>query len=393
MPENHHTQKNHPKKTAIVCISDIYLARGLQLRDFYEKQGDEVRIYTPDFSHRRKALIEKSERIAGVYYLPHMPYQKNLSVQRLYGHYAFAKESRKAIEDWQANRIHALVPANSIAGQMARYKADYPDTELYFDLIDLWPESLPIGWFMKTPPAWIWRSMRNRHLGAADLLFAECGLFAETIEEQTGLQPDILYWSLEDDAPVMEASLPRDHMALCYLGSVNNIIDLDWMEAFLEELSGRLPVSLHVIASGEKKQEMLERFGRHVQIIDYGHVYDPRAKQEIFAKCHYGLNLMKESVMIGLSMKSLDYLKGGLPMINSLGGDLQTWIEEKKTGINVDRDDIKKSVDTLLAIGKKEHLQMRANARDLYEKELSMQAFEKQLEQSILSLKEPDDLK
>lgn len=59
----------------------------------------------------------------------------------------------------------------------------------------------------------------------------------------------------------------------------------------------------------------------------------------------------------------------------------------------MERDDIEKSVDALLAIGKKEHLQMRKNARDLYEKELSMQAFEKQLEQSILSLKEPDDLK
>lgn len=380
--------KQTPKKTAILCISDIYLSRGLQLRAFYEKRGDEVLILTPDWSHRTKQKI--TDRIEGVRYLYHLPYTKNLSWQRLYGHYSFARACRLELETWKPDRIHALIPANSLAGQMDLYKRRHPEVELYFDLIDLWPESLPIGWFMKTPPAWIWRSMRNRHLDAADLLFAECSLFAERIEEQTGLDPEVLYWTIPDVPTVSHLDLPRDRIALCYLGSVNNIIDLDWMEAFFAELSRVLPIELHLIASGEKKQEMIDRLSAYATIVDHGHVYDDQAKQDIFSTCHYGLNIMKESVTIGLSMKSLDYLKGGLPIINSLHGDLHDWIEDGPCGLNIDRADVAQSVKNLLGIRKRLHLQMREQSRTLYENVLSEQAFEDHLSEAIDSLEQDE---
>lgn len=370
------------KKTAIVCISDTYLERGLQLRAFYKKLGHEVIVITPDYSHRQKAYIET--RHEGIVYLPHKAYSKNLSWQRLYGHYAFAKSVRHYLERWLPDHIHCLVPANSLAMQMDQYKQSHPDITLCFDVLDMWPESLPIGdWFQKTPPAQVWKNLRNAHLASADYVFAECGLFADQLEAQTGVHADVLYWTLSDEATNDVPTLPTDHLALCYLGSVNNIIDLDWIEAFLKELTTLIPVKLHLIASGEKKAEMVERLSQVCPIVDHGNIYDAQAKQAVFSSCHFGLNIMKETVMVGLSMKSLDYLKGGLPIINSLDGDLHTWIEEAFCGLNIRRDDIPYTVQKLVHLKPLQHLRMRQNAKALYDTVFSRDAFEERLLETL----------
>lgn len=370
-----------PLKTAILCISDVYLSRGLQLQHFYEARGDEVRIFTPDFSHRHKMHIDHP--IKGVTYLPHRPYQKNLSWQRLAGHAQFARECRKQLEAWKPDRIHSLVPANSLAKEMARYKHQHPEVKLYFDIIDLWPESLPIEWFQKTPAASLWRRERNPYLPAANQVFAECSLFARIIEEQTGIHPEVLYWTIDDHHeslnPSLNPQLDAKRMALCYLGSVNNIIDLDYMEQFLARMAQIVPVDLHLIANGEKKQEMVERLSRSVHVIDHGLVYDPKEKQDIFNQCNFGLNLMKSSVVIGLSMKALDYLQGGLPVINSLQGDLKEWIDDEKCGINIDRSDLEQTVQRVLSLTIEKQLEMRKNAAGFYQNVLSLKAFEAHL--------------
>lgn len=366
------------KKSAIVCISDTYLTRGLQLKSFYQKLGDEVIILTPDFSHRHKAYLKKKR--PGIVYLPHKAYTKNLSWQRLYGHYAFSKEVRRFLEKWQPDHIHCLIPANSLAMQMDRYKKSHPEVSLCFDVIDMWPESLPMdSWIQKTPPALIWKSLRNKHLQAADYVFAECALFANQLEEQTGINSEVLYWTISDEPTVDSPNLPQDHLALCYLGSVNNIIDIDWIEAFITEIANLVPVNLHLIASGEKKEEMISRLEPICEITDHGAVYEAKEKQQIFSQCHFGLNIMKENIMVGLSMKSLDYLKGGLPIINSLDGDLHTWIDEAFCGMNVRRDDVSYSAQKLLHYKPSQHLRMRQNAKALYDAVFSREAFEEHL--------------
>ena len=368
-------------KTAILCISDVYLSRGLQLKKFYEARGDEVRVYTPDYSHRHKTRIDTP--IKGVTYLPHRPYQKNLSWQRLAGHAQFARECRSEMEKWQPDRIHALIPANSLAREMAGYKRLHPQVKLYFDIIDLWPESLPVEWFQKTPAAVLWRHQRNPYLKYADELFTECALFSQVIHEQTGLNPEVLYWTIEDHQESIGPRLDPGRMSLCYLGSVNNIIDLDYMEQFLQALSDRVPVDLHLIANGEKKQEMVDRFSKIVHVIDHGLVYDPKRKQDIFNQCSFGLNLMKSSVVIGLSMKALDYLQAGLPVINSLQGDLKEWIDQQHCGININRDSLDQTITSILSIPIPDQLAMRQRAARFYHEVLSLDAFEKHLAQIL----------
>lgn len=369
-------------KTAILCISDAYLVRGLQLRSVYEKSGDEVLILTPDFSHREKRRITKS--IEGVRLVRHRPYTRNLSFDRLQGHREFAAACARELEEWKPERIHCLIPANSLARQMVLYKRRHPEVHLIFDVNDLWPESLPIPGFGLTPMAWYWKHLRSGYLKEADQVFAECGLFARAIEKEAHKPVQVLCWTLDQPLQPVHFVWQPAEIGICYLGSMNNILDIDWISRFLQALAALVPVRLHLIGAGENKTALLDACrSERIAIEDHGELYDPQKKQAVFDQCRFGLNVMKPGVQVGLSMKSLDYLAGGLPLINSLQGDTQSWIETEGIGIQTDRDDPAKTAGAIAGQKKEDHLAMRRKARAFYQAHLSMDAFEKTLRKAL----------
>ncbi|MCF0245636.1 MAG: glycosyltransferase [Ileibacterium sp.] len=369
-------------KTAILCISDPYLKRGQLLRDYYKKRGDEVLILTPDYSHRHKCRMEKPDQ--DVELIHHIPYQKNLSWQRIYGHFDFSKGCWKRLQEWKPDRIHCLVPANSLAYFMARYKQDHPDTELYLDINDLWPESLPLGFLQKMPGMNIWRRLRNNALESADQVFVECDLFKDVLQKQTSVSLKPLYWARQE--PVLDSHpvWDEDHIHLAYLGSINNIIDLDAIELFFQKMNQIKPCILHIVGDGEKKEEMMERvFKSGASIIDHGIVFDPAAKQKIFDQCRFGINMMKESVLAGLPMKSLDYLAAGLPLLNTAKGDLLEICRKDQAGIDLDRDNMDEGAARIAAQTCQENEQMRKNARQVFINKFTLESFERSLDETI----------
>lgn len=61
-------------------------------------------------------------------------------------------------------------------------------------------------------------------------------------------------------------------------------------------------------------------------MIDHKELYDFQRKQEVFDQCNYGFNVMKPSVVVGLTMKSLDYMCAGLPIINTIKGTQKIFV-------------------------------------------------------------------
>lgn len=56
---------------------------------------------------------------------------------------------------------------------------------------------------------------------------------------------------------------------------------------------------------------------------------------------------MKDSVMVGLTMKSMDYMCGGLPMINTIKGDTSKICDEYSVGYNLSKNSINEIVSLL----------------------------------------------
>ena len=46
--------------------------------------------------------------------------------------------------------------------------------------------------------------------------------------------------------------LSEEHINLCYLGSINNIIDMDLIVEMCKAIGQYKPVTLHIIGAGEK---------------------------------------------------------------------------------------------------------------------------------------------
>ena len=56
------------------------------------------------------------------------------------------------------------------------------------------------------------------------------------------------------------------------------------------------------------------------------------------SRCHFGFNLMKPDVCVGLTMKSVDYFRHDLPILNNIPADTAELVDREQVGLNVGED-------------------------------------------------------
>lgn len=353
----------------IINSFDTYEHRVELLKQFFLKQGFSTRVITSDWQH-----FQKQERrcCPEDYEMIHVhPYMKNFSLDRLRSHYFFSKAAFRRAQELKPKLLWVMVPPNALVKYADRYKREHSDVKLVFDLIDMWPETMPISKFKSLPPFLLWRNLRNKNLGSADAVVTECALYQSVLGKVCDDQKmHTLYLARERTQPEPVVSLPQDRIGLCYLGSINNIIDIACVGKIIEQIKGK--VDLHILGDGEKRQELIDTAtAAGANVIYHGKVYDSRLKQEIFDQCHYGLNIMKPSVFVGLTMKSMDYFEGGLPIINTIRGDTWNFVEKEKIGINY--QDAQSLTPQALEAGQ----QRRDCIHDFFDDHFSVAEFEK----------------
>ena len=217
----------------------------------------------------------------------------------------------------------------------------------------------------------MWQNIRDKYLDRADFIVTECDLYQEKLKENlNGKKVSSLYLAKPIVPYEPELNLPYDRFSLCYLGSINNIIDIDLIGEIIYSFRKIKPVEFHIIGDGESKEKLINISGNAgAKVFFHGKIYDKKAKQKIFDSCHYGLNIMKPTVCVGLTMKSMDYFEAGLPLINNIHGDTWNIITKYNSGINwIKNCEIKEYKNDL-----------RLNARKFYEDSLTEVAFTKKL--------------
>ena len=229
-----------------------------------------------------------------------------------------------------------MLPPNSLAKFV--YKAIYKkNIKLYVDLIDMWPESFTHkkNYFLNK-----WRKFRDDVLQKADHIIFECGYYEEKLEYlNLGNKRDVVY--LYKDLPSNskyknEVKHINRNITIGYLGSINRIIDIDKICEICKGLIDRkIDVSFEIIGEGENKEKLFSQLRRLGAIVNYhGIIFDYHEKYHILSRCHYVLNIMKDYVHVGLTLKSMDYFSMGIPVINNIKGDTWQMIEKYHAGIN-----------------------------------------------------------
>lgn len=309
------------------------------------------------------------------------PYYKNLTLRRILSHRDFALGVYKYLESLsrEPEMILAIVPPNFLAEYLRKYKCRHPKVKLVLDIYDLWPESFPSGRVKKllAPAFRVWGSLRDRALAKADRVLTECDLYREKLGLTQDGRVHTFHLVGNRQASTVAAQLPEEGLNLCYLGSINNIINIPAITDLVRQLADKTRVTVHVVGKGERQEEFLAALHTTgAEVCFHGAVYEAQKKQQIMAACHFGLNIMKPSVCVGLTMKSVDYFGHDLPIINNIPADTARLVQRYGAGVNLGED----TVQRILSCSRQELLSMRENVHRMYDECFDLPVLRQRLE-------------
>lgn len=366
-------ENKKPKTAYFISSTNHYNVRTGKFVNDYVKKGYDVIYVTSDFDHMTKKRYCFNE-YKNSKQLHVISYKKNLSISRILSHLMFSYKTFYMLLACKPELVYVEVPNNSLVKSSAKYKK-INNAEIIVDVFDMWPESMPVktknmivNWGFD-----IWRNFRNKNLKFADQIWIECDYYRELLSAQKiNLPMETKYLKLKNAETSIEMKVSEEEIDLCYLGSINNIIDISLIEKIVSELAKNKRTRIHIIGDGERKDEFLEILKQNsIEIIDHGKVYEIDKLQEIFNQCWFGVNVLREDLAIGITMKSISYFRGGLPIINTVQGDTSRFVEECNIGINVDRHDVKSCVSRILNITKDDLACMKNNTRNLFEQKFA----------------------
>lgn len=366
-------ENKKPKTAYFISSTNHYNVRTGKFVNDYIKKGYDVIYVTSDFDHMTKKRYCFNE-YKNSKQLHVISYKKNLSISRILSHLMFSYKTFYMLLACKPELVYVEVPNNSLVKSSAKYKK-INNAEIIVDIFDMWPESMPVKTknMIVNRGFNIWRNFRNKNLKFADQIWIECDYYRELLSAQKiNLPMETKYLTLENAETSIETKVSEDEIDLCYLGSINNIIDISLIEKIVSELAKNKRTRIHIIGDGERKDEFLEILKQNsIEIIDHGKVYEIDKLQEIFNQCWFGVNVLREGLAIGITMKSISYFRGGLPIINTVQGDTSRFVEECNIGINVDRHDVKSCVLRILNITKDDLACMKNNTRNLFEQKFA----------------------
>lgn len=354
------------RSAVLISCTNHYRERMYVMEEYLQRKGYRTVYITSDFDHNSKKNYRCD--VPGCVQLPTKPYRRNLSVTRILSHRKFARDVYAWLEqlEQKPDLIVSEIPPNFLCHYLAKYKRKHPDCKLIFDIFDLWPETFPSGRMKKLllPVFSVWAWIRDHSLPVADFVVCECEMFREKLGLAAEKSAAIYLTANAISKDLQTPQLREDALDICYLGAINNIIDIPRICDLLSELSAQRPVTLHIIGKGERQQKFVDQAkaaGASVEF--YGAVYDPQRKLEIMNRCHFGLNIMKPSVCVGLTMKSVDYFRFGLPLINSIPADTERLVRQENIGIQLGAD----CGEKLLSLSLDQMLQMRQNVKKVFD--------------------------
>lgn len=370
--------------TIISCNDNYdYDTRTKYVSEFLKKRGFTVNFLVSDFDHRNKCHYQV-EREDVIHYIHVKPYSKNLSLSRIIAQLQFAKGVGDFINGNTPDLVYHCAPPNSTIAVLAKIRKK-KNFKLITEIGDMWPETIPVKNGVKkalSVPLAFWSGLRNKNLENSDLVIAECDLFKDIlIEKSNARNVSTIYFCKPFIGTEQDGNINGiDKISFCYLGSINNIIDIDLIISFFEKIIVNNKIDFHIIGDGEKREELISRARKvGVEVYFHGVVFDSKQKQDIFKQCHYALNIMKETVCVGMTMKSLDYFSFGIPMINNIGGDIWNMVDKYIIGFNLKKDCINETVDKIVATSQEEYLTLRDNVKRTHAEFFDVTSFELQL--------------
>ena len=328
-------------------------------------RGYEVTQFISNFEHRSKTFRSTGHEVLypqpgyTIHVVPSIRYSSHVSLRRIRYERTFARNLIQLVKGAEPPDFVILAePSLFYYDILLSRWLPAAETLLILDVIDIWPELFelvlpasvrPLS-VLLLAPLYHWRKRLYRR---ADAIVAVARNYLEIARRQTRRTDvlfEVVYWSY--DTRRLDAGRPADpavkHLIatkspgevwVVYAGTLGQNYDI---EAIID-VAERLPLDLQnrtrvrfIVAGDGPQKSLLEKHANH-DLVFLGRL-GAADLSVLYQRCDVALCTYKGESTVAMPIKAFDYLRYGLPIVNSLGRDLGELIRTHEVGVNYDSD-------------------------------------------------------
>ena len=349
---------------------------------------------TKRFRNQGQASIEMSDNLR-IILLRTPRYHKNISLQRVWNHYVYARQLKAQAANCQEtpNVIIASSPP-LLAANTAMNLAKRLGSKGIVDIQDIWPEQFEVAIPKNLRPiarAFLLplRRFASRTYDQADAITAVSHTFLQRAlsasrdkNKKSMMLPLGVDLSLHGDC----LGKPADDMRYIkrnenefwaiYIGTIGKSYDIKTILDVAERLSYSYPSIKFLIAgSGPDYAKMRNHAGKkELANVIFTGLLDYHQLVHLLDQCDIGLNAFAAGAKNALPNKLFDYLATGLPIINSVKGELESLIKREHIGLQYEAEDAESLAKAIVGLhhNPQERWIMGQRARKLAEERFDM---------------------
>jgi glycosyltransferase involved in cell wall biosynthesis len=328
-----------------------------------------VDIVTTDFDHTRKTGAEPRQpaRFGEVVYLHARPYSSNAGAARFLSHLLFGL---KAAAYFKKNRgkyqvVYVNVPLNLLAFLV--FCLAGPRVKI-IDIADIWPDVLPftpVARRMLAPLLAVWKWLFKSAVGKAGVVMAVSDRFMREAAAYAGGNAKVKRFYI-GHVRLDSSGFKQPVFTIVYVGNLGRLYDFDTLLEVLSEDSLREKMQLFIVGKGEREEWLIQELQRRgIRHRFFGIVFEPQRLGEILGSCHVGFNGFINTTA-AFSYKATTYFAAGLPIVNSMTGDMLNLVAENRMGENYEGGNREQLRESLLRLWHNGTAAMAGNAERFF---------------------------
>lgn len=358
-------------------------------------QGHRVTWWTANFSHHFKCFrstgwqdVDVSPNFQ-IRLVPTSGYRKHIGLGRVRFELLFSwRMYQRALKESPPACIIAVDPPQTI-GFLAVKLARHFGARLILDVMDLWPELFVLAFprLLKSLapivlyPLYV---LRRHNLRQADAITSVCDTYLEVAKrEAPRVQRALTIFIGIDVASFREMNrelgksssrevqkkwqkMPGEVWAL-YAGTLGNNYDIETLlqaAACLEQRDSKIKIL--IAGEGPYRDRITEFIATRqpTNLVYLGHL-SPEELILLYQFCDIGLCTYGAESKVAMPVKAYDYMAAGLPIINSLQGELEKFLRDHQIGIQYKSGD-PNSLANALELLAKDEAKRQVMARNSY---------------------------
>jgi glycosyltransferase involved in cell wall biosynthesis len=338
-----------------------------------------VDVVTTDFDHwtKKASTASPTDPLLRIVRLKTLPYRSNVSIARLLSHLLFSVRAGAFFLKHRSRYdvVYVTLPLNLLAWFVLR---NAPRQCKIVDIIDIWPDVLPFPARIVRlfrPIFVLWRKLFDRAVRNADVMLAVSDAFyAEGLKfANAGCRHKRFY--------IGDVKLPcdgrkEDTLTIAYVGNIGRLYDFETLLDVMEDIKR---AQLFIVGAGDRLEWLLAELKRRNLSHQYfGVVYDPAKLAGVLCRAHVGFNGYLNTTA-AFSYKANTYFAAGLPILNSMRGDLRDLVERHGLGFNYSGGDRASLGRCFASLGESDLSSLSRNCSRFFDSELERGAIRRQM--------------